>query len=113
MNRGYEDFVRVGCLKRIAKPILKHTLRESGADDKLDKESLKELNEMLRVTRDQAEIQEIKAAIAQVCLLTYLLHILYRVSGGADNPEFALIELLGPNLKQMFRTSHSTCFNDD
>lgn len=81
MNRGYDDFVRIGCLKRIAKPILKHTLRETGSDDKLDKDALKELNEMLRTTRDQVEIKEIKAAIAQVrkrvhvCIYSLIRHI--------------------------------------
>ena len=65
LDRGYEEFVRVGCLKRIAKPILKYTLRENSNDDKIENDSLKELNEMLKSTRDAAEIRQIRAAIAE------------------------------------------------
>jgi hypothetical protein len=50
LSRGVDDFIRVGCLKRIAKPILKYTLRESGtSEERIDQESIKDLNEMLKV----------------------------------------------------------------
>lgn len=66
MERGFEDFVRIGCLKRIAKPILKYTLRENSKDDdKIEKDSLKELNEIIKTTRDARELCQIRAAIAE------------------------------------------------
>ena len=98
MHHGYEDFVRVGCLKRIAKPILKHTLRETGSDDKLDKDSLKELNEMLRTTRDQAEIREIKAAIAQVCEDVHIAHLCFLQQADMLNDHGDFILLQYPNV---------------
>lgn len=65
LERGFQDFARVGCLKRIAKPVLKYTLRESSDEDKIEKESLRDLNEMLKGTRDAADIRQINAAIAE------------------------------------------------
>ena len=50
LSHGVDDFIRVGCLKRIAKPMLKYTLRESGSsEERIDQESLKDLAEMLKV----------------------------------------------------------------
>ena len=66
LDKGYDDFIRIGCLPRIAKPILVRTLKETvGNEDKVDDESLKDLNEMLTRTRDTKELAQIRAAIAE------------------------------------------------
>jgi hypothetical protein len=66
LDKGYEDFIRIGCLSRIAKPILTRTLKETvGNEDKVDAESLKDLNDMLSKTRDKVELGQIRAAIAE------------------------------------------------
>jgi hypothetical protein len=50
LAKGVDDFIRVGCLKRISKPMLKYTLRETGnSEERIDQESLKDLSEMLKV----------------------------------------------------------------
>ena len=65
-DKGYGDFIRIGCLPRIAKPILTRTLKETvGNEDVVDAESLKELNDMLTKTRDEKELAQIRAAIAE------------------------------------------------
>ena len=66
LDKGYDEFIRVGCLNRIAKPILTRTLKETvGNEDKVDAESLKDLNDMLSKTRDKVELAQIRAAIAE------------------------------------------------
>jgi len=66
LDKGFEDFIRIGCLSRIAKPILTRTLKETvGNEDKVDAESLKDLNDMLSKTRDMVELGQIRAAIAE------------------------------------------------
>jgi hypothetical protein len=41
---GYEDFVRVGSVKKIAKPVLPYSVHASGTDS----QELKDLQDMLR-----------------------------------------------------------------
>ena len=66
LDKGYQDFIRIGCLPRIAKPILTRTLKETvGNEDKVDAESLKDLNDMLTKSRDSREQAQIRAAIAE------------------------------------------------
>ena len=66
LNNGLHDFIRIGCLPKIAKPILTRTLKESvGSEEKVDAESLKDLNEMLSKTNDKREVAQIRAAIAE------------------------------------------------
>ena len=66
VRQGYEDFIRIGCLPKIAKPILTRTLKETvGNEDKIDAESVKDLNDMLGKTRDPKELAQIRAAIAE------------------------------------------------
>jgi hypothetical protein len=50
-KRGFEDFARVGSVKKIAKPILKHTLHHSDTAKTYgdhDKRALEDLNRMLK-----------------------------------------------------------------
>jgi hypothetical protein len=50
---------------RIAKPILRRTLKETvGLEERIDQESLVDLNAMLAKTRDSKELAQIRAAIA-------------------------------------------------
>ena len=54
---GFHDFIRVGSLKKIAKPILQYTASKSKSSD------LKELNEMLLETENENEKHELEFAI--------------------------------------------------
>ena len=53
-------------MRKIAKPVLKYTLKESAGkdDDKVDSDALRELNQMLKGTRDKAEIAHLREAIS-------------------------------------------------
>lgn len=69
-EEGFADFARVGSVKKIAKPILAHTIHYSDKVDGNDAEgqnkvALKELNEIL-ATSSGAEAIEIRNAIAEL-----------------------------------------------
>lgn len=57
LEMDFNDFARVGSIKKIAKPVLNYTCSKSKNND------LKELNEMLAETEDEGERQEIQNAI--------------------------------------------------
>ncbi|KAJ1670712.1 hypothetical protein EV182_008041, partial [Spiromyces aspiralis] len=62
LKLGYDGFRRVGSLKRIAKPIFPYVARsvQSSAED------IKELEEMLETTNDEAERESIAQKICQI-----------------------------------------------
>ncbi|XP_041364413.1 uncharacterized protein LOC121379827 [Gigantopelta aegis] len=59
LDLGFEDFVRVGSLKKIAKPVLPYSVHASGTDS----QELKDLQEMFRSDLTPSERQYVRKSI--------------------------------------------------
>lgn len=71
LDRGFKAFTRVGSIKKIAKPILKHTLHDNGqgkGDQANDNHAVKELQHMLKTAAASsgAEVMHIQQAINEI-----------------------------------------------
>jgi len=61
LDLGFDEFIRVGSIKKIAKPILPHSVHSSDQED----HELKELNELIRTELSETEKGYVRKAIEQ------------------------------------------------